>query len=54
MNKFKLTEEIEIHKGCNAEVVSMGEDGLSYCTECEHICEGETQFISVEEFEGLQ
>lgn len=45
-------EPIEVHAGCGGEVHGLAPDGVSYCTECEHICEGETEFITMEEFEA--
>ncbi len=44
--------EIEVHKGCGAEVHGIGEDGISYCTGCETIVEGDTEFITTEEYEN--
>jgi len=44
-------QTIEVHMGCGAEVVGIGEDGISYCTECEHIVEGDTEMVTLEEFE---
>jgi len=44
-------EEIQVHKGCGAEAVNMGEDAISYCTECERIVEGDTEMVTLEEFE---
>lgn len=44
--------EIEVHKDCGAEVRGIGEDSISFCTECEHIVEGDTEMITVEEFEN--
>lgn len=45
-------EEIEVHKECGGLVRGLGPDGISYCEECEHICEGDTEHISQEEWEG--
>lgn len=42
---------IQVHKGCGAEATNLGEDGISYCTECETIVEGETEYITTEEYE---
>jgi hypothetical protein len=44
-------EFILTHKNCGAEVVSLGTEGISFCTECEHVCEGETEYISTEDYE---
>lgn len=38
--------EIEVHKNCGAPVRSVGEDGISFCESCEHVVEGETEWIS--------
>ena len=46
-------DEIEIHKDCNGLVHGVGEDGISYCEDCETIVEGDTKWITVEEFEKL-
>jgi hypothetical protein len=51
---FKMSDREEFiltHKNCGAEVVSLGTEGISFCTECEHICEGETEYISTEDYE---
>lgn len=44
--------EIEVHRGCGAEVHGVGEDGISYCTGCDTIVEGDTEYITMEEFEN--
>lgn len=43
---------IQVHKGCGAEAINLGDDGISYCTECETIVEGETEYITTEEYES--
>lgn len=43
--------EIEVHKDCGGEVYGIGEDYISYCTECENIVEGQTEYITEDEFE---
>jgi len=45
---------VQVHTGCGGEVQNVGEDGISYCTECEHICEGDTEYITTEEWEMAQ
>lgn len=45
-------EEIEVHKGCNGSVHGVGEDGISYCEDCETIVEGDTEYITIEEYES--
>ncbi len=44
--------DVQIHKGCGAEAINVGEDCISYCTECEHICEGDTEYISAKNYEA--
>lgn len=44
-------EEILVHKWCNGEIKDIGEDGISFCTECETIVEGDTEYMTLEEFE---
>ena len=46
-------EPIEVHIGCGGTVHGIGEDLISYCEDCEHICEGETHYITTEEWEAL-
>lgn len=46
--------EIQVHKGCGAEAVNMGDDGISVCTGCETIVEGDTEYISLEAYEAAQ
>lgn len=43
--------EIEVCRGCASEVQRLGEDGISFCPECEHIVEGDTEIITIEEQE---
>lgn len=45
---YRTDEEVELefHKGCGGEVQSLGDDGISYCTDCEVICEGDTEFLT--------
>lgn len=43
--------ETQIHKGCNGRVHGIGEDLISYCEDCETIVEGETEWITEEEWE---
>jgi ribosomal protein L37AE/L43A len=49
---MKIQDEIIIHTYCGVEINRRGEDGIDYCPECEHICEGETQTISSDEYEA--
>lgn len=42
---------MEIHSGCGGLVHGVGEDYISYCEDCAHICEGETEHITTEEWE---
>lgn len=44
--------EVEVHKDCNGEVQGLAPDGISYCTDCETIVEGETEYITTEEYEA--
>lgn len=44
-------EPIHVHKGCNGLVNGLGEDSISYCEDCETIVEGDTEYITLEEFE---
>lgn len=43
--------EIEVHKNCNGLVHGVGEDGISYCEDCETIVEGDTEYITIQELE---
>lgn len=45
-------EEIEVHKRCNGEIRLLGEDYISYCQDCETIVEGDTESITMEEYES--
>lgn len=42
---------VQIHTVCGSEAIDMAPDGVSYCTGCECICEGETKYITQEEHE---
>lgn len=44
-------EQIEVHRDCLGEVQSLAPDGISFCKDCEVVVEGETEHISLEEFE---
>ena len=46
-----MNDEIQIHTDCGAEAINIGEDAISYCTECETIVEGHTKYITLEEYE---
>lgn len=45
-------EQVQIHADCGGLVSNIGEDSISYCEDCEHICEGDTAYISLLEFES--
>lgn len=47
-----VIEQVEIHKCCGGEVRGLPPDSISYCIDCEHIVEGDTEFITTEEFES--
>ena len=49
---MKSNDEIEVHKECGGLVKSVGPDGISYCEDCEHIVEGETEYITETEYEA--
>jgi hypothetical protein len=44
-------EPVEIHSGCGASVRGIGEDLISYCEGCETIVEGQTEWVTFEEYE---
>ncbi len=46
--------EIEVHAGCGGAVRWVGEDGIAVCEECETVCEGETTYITMEEWENYE
>lgn len=46
-------EPVKVHKGCNGLVRGIGEDYISYCEDCETIVEGDTEHITMEEWEQL-
>jgi hypothetical protein len=52
--KIKNDQDIIIHKSCGSEINRIGEDGIDYCPDCEHICEGETEVVSSDEFDRRQ
>jgi hypothetical protein len=43
--------EVEVCKFCSSEVEHIGEDGISYCEEGCGIVEGDTETITMEEYE---
>lgn len=45
-------EEIEVHKECGGEVRWVGPDGIAFCSDCETIVEGETEYRTREEIEN--
>lgn len=49
-----MKDEIRIHTACGSEVVELIQAEITYCMECECIAEGESEYISIEEFEGIQ
>lgn len=48
------SDEIMIHKSCGGEAIELYGAEISYCTECESVCEGDTKYISIKEFETAQ
>ena len=51
---MKHKDEVCVHKDCNEEVRHIGEDGIDFCPMCEVICEGQTEYITEEEYERRQ
>lgn len=51
---MKQSDEIQVHKECGGFVRNIGPDGISYCEDCEHICEGDTEYITEDEWEKRQ
>jgi hypothetical protein len=45
-------QEFEFHKNCGGHVRGLGEDGISYCEECETIVEGDTECLTEEEHDA--
>lgn len=45
-------EPIEVHKKCYGLISGIGEDYISYCEDCETIVEGDTEYITLKEFEN--
>ena len=43
-------QKVEVHIGCNGKCHGLPPDGVSYCEDCEIIVEGETEFITDEEW----
>jgi hypothetical protein len=43
--------EIMIHTSCGSEAIELYGAEISYCLGCEAVCEGDTEIISLKEFE---
>lgn len=48
-----MSDGLEICNGCQEEVRSVGEDGISVCEHC-GVVEGDTRWVSESEFEEVQ
>ncbi len=47
--KLKDQETVEVHKDCGGDIKHLGEDGIAYCVNCEHIVEGDTEYVDVDD-----